>query len=54
VYVLLGREGGRKPVRYFIARNCDLPDALEQRGKIDRDRNHHAPTTVAKSSVSIN
>jgi hypothetical protein len=26
IYVLLGREDGRNPVRYFIARNRDLAE----------------------------
>jgi hypothetical protein len=28
IYVLLGREDGRNPVRYFIAKNCDLTDQV--------------------------
>jgi len=30
IYVLLGRENGQKPVRYFIARNRDLAEHVAQ------------------------
>jgi hypothetical protein len=30
IYVLLGKEDGQKPVRYFIARNHDLAEHLHR------------------------
>jgi hypothetical protein len=30
IYVLVGPEHGRKPVRYFIAKNCDLAGSIHR------------------------
>jgi hypothetical protein len=30
IYVLIGAEDAQKPVRYFIARNCDLAEHVHQ------------------------